>query len=458
MVKLWQNIDTIKLHYYVNTRTSSKEIISYNSKIDDMLDEKTLSQSNRNDNISFKQFQITLDKENFQVMPSTVRGFSVSIKNADVTIHFKKITHNTDTSPIVKVEFRSSFLHRYGYLKAIQKVNTFFRSALLNTFTIKISELHLHCDVQGYDFSTLDFHRFKTRTRDNRFFDDDSTRGTYFSGRSFQGLVMGGGDYMMRVYNKTKEILKFPNKAFIKECWKTNKNYYESKTVYRIEFQLRREKLKKMRLADGTILDGFEVILNNINNIWSQCLKDFSLRSLDDEHCLEMILGYKTLKNGNKLSLNIETIRKRFMRSEVHALWNVIETFNGHYATDTITTFKKPFTNDFLYVENSIKSLLSTALSHYGTLRPEIIQNALLKTEENNLKKNECSLLETVMSKKLSRFNTLTVCDSTYEKIQTSKEYFMIAVNNLFEDTFSKIYDRGVSRDFYETFVKKMIA
>jgi hypothetical protein len=458
MVKLWQNVDTLKLHLYTNHYTSADEIKKYNNAIDYMLEQKVQSQNARNTNTSYKQFQISLDSENFQVRPSTVKGFSVSINNADITLHLKKITRNTDTNPIIKIEFRSSFLHRFGYIKAIQKVQSFIKASILQTYKIKISEIHLHCDIQGYYFTMLDFYRIKTRTRNNRYFDDESSDGLYYQGRSFQGFMLGGGDYLMRVYNKTKEIIKYPNKSFIKECWKQNKNYNESEEVFRIEFQLRREKLKKMKLSDGTVLDGFEVILNNLNNIWNQCLIDFSLRDLKDSFCIETMLGYRTLKDGTKKHLDMETIRKRFTRSNPHELWSLISTFNGHYATDTVTTFKKPFTNDFVYVQNQILGLMSTALSHYGTLRPDIIKEAFIKAEENNLKKNGCSIYETVMSKRLSRFNSLTICDKTYENIETNKEYFMNAVVQVFEDTFEHIYDRGVKKSFYETFVKKMVA
>lgn len=458
MVKIWQNVDTIKLHFYTNNYTFEDDIKKYNLILDDMLEMKANSQISRNDNQSFKEFQITLDSENFQVEPSTVRGFSVSIKNADITMHLKKITRNIDKNPFVKIEFRSSFLHRFGYLKAIKKVQSFFQSAFFSVYTIKISELHLHCDIQGYEFSILDFHRMKTRSRNNRFFDDDSVNGLFSEGRKFQGFMMGGGDYLIRVYNKTKEIMKFPNKAFIRQCWGTCKDYDENKTVYRIEFQLRREKLKKMKLSDGTVLDGFHTVLNNIHNIWNQCLLDFSLRDLKDEYCLEMILGYHTLKDGTKKLLQNETIRKRFLRSDLHPLWTTIQSFNGHYSSDTLTTFKKPFTNDFLYVQNSILGLMSTCLSHYGSLRPDIIAEAFLKAEENLEQKNECTIFETVMKKRLSRFNTLTLCDETYEKINRDKNYFMNAVSQLFEDTYEDIYSKGVRKEFYEIFASSISA
>lgn len=435
VVKLWQNVDTLKIHLYPNNQMSISHISTYNRNIDTIILEKQKSQSSKNNNLSFKEYQVKFKGEAFQVLPSTVRGFSVSIKNHDITIHLKKITSIADKNPFAKIEFRSSFLHRFGYLKAIQKVISFLKDSVIRNFTIKVSELHLHVDIQGYNFSILDFHRIKSRTRSNKLYDEGHNDSYYYQGRSFQGFLLGSGDYMMRVYNKTREIKKYPNKSFIEELWKTNKNYNPDEDVFRIEFQIRREKLKKT-LINSQIIDGFEIVLNNINNLWGMCLRDFSLRDLSDEHCLEVLLGYKTLKNGKKIVLTTNTIRQRIKRSEVHPLWNLIKDFNGHLQTDVAETFTKPFKTDFIYVHNAYKAFLSTALSHFGTLRPEIVKDSFKKIEDYTLKKHKQTVLENVLSKKLDRFNKVTIIDETYEKLETQKEYFLNYVSEIFESTF----------------------
>lgn len=456
MIKLWQNVDTIKFHLYPTVLLNGNDIEGYNNLIGQILGQKENSQKASNKNTSYKEYQIDFKGESFQVLPSTVRGFSCSIKNQDVTIHLKKITRNCDPTPFSKVEFRSSYLHRHGYLQAIKNVNNFIKAKIIHNYKIKISELHLHVDIQGYEFSILDFHRIKSRARSNRYYDEGHVDSYYYNGRSFQGFMMGGGDYLMRVYNKTKEILKYPNKNFIETLWSTNKDYDKEKDVYRIEFQLRRNKLKNMTV-NGQILDGFEVILNNLNNIWSQCLKDFSLRDLSDNSCMELLMGYKTDKKNNKISLTTLAMRRRIERSGIHKLWLVIQTFNGHYKTDSIETYIKPFTNDFIYVHNAYKAMLSTMLSTFGTLRPEILLESFKKIENYTMEKHGETVLENVMSKKLDRFKKMTVCDETYEKMEKDKEYFFTAVHNIFEDTYERQYQKGVSDDFYHKFVEKMV-
>ena len=334
MVKLWQNIDTLKYHLYPSQLLSGDDVKGYNCLLDNLLSTKMQAQSQKNENKSFSQYQHSFGGAFFQIMPATVRGFRVSIQNADVTIHLKKMLTTIDPNPFCKVEFRASFLQRNGYIKAVQNINKFLRDHIISHYTIKISEIHLQCDVQGYNFTILDFHRTKTRTRNNRYYDDEiGCDSFYYSGRSFQGFMKGGGDYLMRVYNKTKEIKKFPNKSFIEGLWRTNKDYDETKEVFRIEFQIRREKLKNM-VINGQVLDGFEIILNNLNNLWGRCLDDFSLRNLSDQSTTEIMLGFKTQKNGDQKILTANGVRTRFDRSEVHPLWKVIETFNGHFKTD----------------------------------------------------------------------------------------------------------------------------
>lgn len=447
MVKLWQNVDTLKLHLYSSHLLDGKDISNYNQLLEDLINTKHTSQNAKNDNSSFKQYQYLFGEDSFQVMPSTVRGFSVSIKNHEVTLHLKKIVTTIDPNPFCKIEFRSSFLHRFGYLKAISKLMGFIKSFILPTFKTKISEIHLHVDIQGYTFSVLDFHRLKTKSRNNRLYDEKGGDSYYYQGRSFQGFMMGSGDYLMRVYNKTKEIKKMPNKSFIEELWKTNSNFDNSQDVFRIEFQIRREKLKNL-VIDGEIMDGFEIILNNLNNIWGKMLHDFSLRNLSDKEATEMMLGYKVLKDGKQSPLSLEGVLKRFMRSDVHPLWELIKDFNGHHTNKGIETFTKPFTNDFIYVHNAFKAFLSTSLSHFGSLRPDTISEAIFKIEEYTQKRHDKTTLEDVLSKKFDRFNKLTICDKVYEGMEKDRNYFFRGLIDVVENTYQNIYEKELSKDF----------
>lgn len=455
MVKLWQNIDTLKYHLYPSLTLSGKDIENYNILLDKLLSSKLQAQTQKNDNKSFKQYQYSFNGDFFQVMPSTVRGFSVSIQNHDVTIHLKKLVLSIDQSPFCKVDFRAHFLQRYGYISAVQKVNKFLKDHIISNYKIKISEIHLQCDVQGYDFTVLDFHRIKSRTIKNRGYDEQVVNDSfYYQGRRLQGFMRGGGDYLMRVYNKTKEIKQFPNKSYIEGLWATNKEYDKTKEVFRIEFQIRREKLKNM-VIDGAILDGFEVILNNLNNLWGRCLQDFSLIDLNDKQAIDIMLGFTTLKDGSKKILPLETIRTWFKRAELHPLWEAIQTFNGHYQTNKIDTFVKPFTKDFIYVHNAFKAFLSTTLSHYGDIHPAIIEEAMKKVEEYTFDKHERTVIQDVYSKRLDRFNKLEIKNPDDEDLYMNKHHFVNRVFDHIEQSYDGMYHWDVAYDCNEFFIKK---
>lgn len=456
IVKLRQNIDTLKYHLYPSNLITSADITNYNLLIDNLSSIKMNAQIQKNENKSFKQYQYSFNGDSFQIMPATVRGFSVSIKNHDVTIHLKRIVLSADQSPFSKVEFRAHFLQRYGYLGAIQKVNKFLKDHIIATYAIKISEIHLHCDVQGHNLSILDFHKLKTKSNLGKFYDNDgmAVDSCYYSGRSFSGFYKGTGDYMLRVYDKTKEIKKFPDKRYIESLWKTNKDYIPTQKVIRIEFQLRREKLKNM-VINGTVLDGFEVILNNLNNLWGRCLEDFSLRDISNKHATEILLGFKTLKNGEEKLITIDAIRQRFTRSNLHPLWEAIQTFNGHYQTNKIDTFVKPFTKDFIYVHNAFKAFLSTTLSHYGDIRPAIIEEAMKKVEEYTFDKHERTVIQDVYSKRLDRFNKLEIKNPDDEDLYMNKHHFVNRVFDHIEQSYDGMYHWDVAYDCNEFFIKK---
>jgi len=451
-VKLWQNIDTLKYHLYPSFSCTSQDVTGYNRLIDNLLSLKFQAQTKRNENKNVNNLQYAFGDTSFRVRPSTVKGFSVSIESADMTVHLKKLVITADQSPFSKVEFRASYLQRNGYMEAVRQVNRFLKKFIISNFTIKISEIHLQCDVQGYDFTALDFYRIKSRARNNRVYDEVDSR--FMSGRKFQGFMMGSGDYLMRLYNKTNEIKKFPNKSFIETCWQTNSAYDRTKDVFRIEFQLRREKLKNM-VIDGRVLDGFEVILNNLNNIWGRCLEDFNLRDLSDHSATEIMFGRKILKDGSTIPLEIEAIRQRFKRSSLHPLWQTIETFNGHFKTNVIEKFTKPFNTDFLYVHNAFKAFLSTTLSHYGNILPSTINDAMNRIEDYTQTKHELTVIQDVYSKRLDRFNKFEKTTLDDEELYQNKYQFVNRVFDHIEQSFDLMYNWDVAYDANDYFIKK---
>ncbi|WP_133174810.1 hypothetical protein, partial [Arcobacter caeni] len=105
----------------------------------------------------------TFANHKFRVMAVSQSSFNVVLQNGDISISLLKYS-NRHSNPLIKVEFRAEFLLRSGYKNAIQYVKNIINNLFENYF-IKVSEIHLAKDIQGYEFNPFDIHRFKTLSK-----------------------------------------------------------------------------------------------------------------------------------------------------------------------------------------------------------------------------------------------------------------------------------------------------
>lgn len=216
----------------------------------------------------------------------------------------------------------------------------------------------------------------------------------YYTGRKFTGLTFGSGDEMLRIYDKTEEIRKYPDKAFIRDfAWIHNPDYDRNERVWRIEIQYRRAKLKTLYTEKEGLLDGYSSILNSLPDLWGRALDTVEHKNLSDEHCLDLIRGYKLDKYGNCELLKSDTVRKRYQRAETSDLWKLLKTWNG-YEPQITDVYKAPKTGAFQWVSNSIKSFLSTLLKYSGDLTPKALEDAFIRANEETIEKNGYSIID----------------------------------------------------------------
>lgn len=285
---LSQIVDTLKLHFYHGEETTSRILIDYSKKITSLGDLKDEAYAIKNADNAMRFVSHLLGGDRFRVMATTVKGFQVTLENQDISISFKSVLQtaekdypenydfntlvDTKKQPVIRVEFRASFLARVGHKNAIDYVLRLIRREFFSSYLIKVSEIHLATDIQGYNFHELDRQRFRTRKKSSTGHDQErDVNGFYYFGKKFTGFSFGSGDDMIRVYNKTVEITQNPDKAFIKMfAWEKNPNYNPDREVWRIEAQYRREKLKTMYDDENGLLDGFENVLAAIPSLWCQ--------------------------------------------------------------------------------------------------------------------------------------------------------------------------------------------
>lgn len=463
-VVLGQIVDTLKLHFYHGESTTFKDVIDYTKKVSALSDLKDEAYSIKHANNELRFVRHTIGTDTFRVMATTVKGFSVTVENQDLSISFKTLSQKTEKDydkdfdfnsvvdmkkqPVIRVEFRASFLARVGHKNAIDYVLRLIRKNFFASYQIKVSEIHLATDIQGYNFHELDRQRFRTRKKSSEGHDKErDTNGFYYFGKKFTGFSFGSGSDMIRVYNKTVEITKNPDKAFIKMfVWDKNPNYDPNREVWRIEAQYRREKLKTMYDDKNGLLDGFENVLNAIPSLWRRALDSFTMIDLPKKIALEHFLGHSEDANGFPIPLEQNTVSMRIKRADVHPLWVAISSWNFSIGSQ-IKILSAPVTGAFQWVSNSIKSLLSTLLKYAGDLNPKILEDAFLRANDEVYKDKGLTLVDNAVN-------------NTLDYLGHCVKYFnMTGENNLVErDLFSTLiinlpmYVREITKNLWDVY------
>ena len=446
-----QHIDTLKLHFYATHSLSDEEIKSYNELVDELKTYKSKAMEIKSNNKDERVVKTTINDIVFHIRSSAISGFSVVAENGDISIALKKIGSSFH-SPIIKVEFRSEYLLRFGYIKCINEVNQLI-SSFLPHYKIKVSEIHLATDIQGYEFYQTDYNKIVCRNRTKESFEEIDK--SFYGTNIFTGMSFGKDSFMLRIYNKTFHINRQKDKGFIKVLrWELNPDYDSNKNVWRIEFQLRREYLKTLIGKDG-ILDGFEVVLNSIPDIWKHCVERFRHLDLKDEYSYDIFRGYRVDKHGNKIPLNKETIRKRYYRANLSNLWLSIQSFNnfGFKELEKFEEIEKPQVE---YVVNAFKGVVSTFIKlNRGEFDKEKLITILLKADQKEYEKTGFSILHNAylktanyIEKKREHFYEFGLVDWEYEDY---KNKFRTNLKEVLENIEDPVY----RRKFFDAAIQK---
>lgn len=448
-----QAVDTYKEHYYPSQQLEQSEIIDYNDFVLDLISLKKEAQEITSHNGDERYVTEEIQGNKFHILATTQKGFAVTIKNKDVSISFKRFK-KVSKQPCIKIEYRAEYLARYSYRKCVLTIKDFLKEILPHSYAVA-SEMHLCTDIQGYDFTVLDFFRLKSRSRKSEIFTDEESS-SFFDSKKFTGLYIGSGNFMIRIYDKTHEIKKYPEKAFVKPSrWFASQNFEEDKTVWRIEVQIRREKLKTLFNGDTFMDDSFSC-LNNLTSVWKLFMDKFKLKDLSEESAIQIMLGKKKYKNGLVKPLSKYAIRKRFNEAQDAPVWQSISQFwetpgrNLTYQEE----IKKP---SKLYVENSLKSVFSTLTKHMGgNFDTLALADIAMEMNSKEIEKTGMSIFDQARIKAIESFSKQTVY---YEQNRENgicladdfKLYEQNLENNIIK-LFSNMYSQAnLTEDFKET-------
>lgn len=194
-----------------------------------------------------------------EVQPSGTKKGDLVLKLDDALV---LIVHSRPPRnlPAAYVELKAPFLWS-GWERASDKAVELLReiSAFPGSVDPQVSRVDLAVDFMGWqpDPSLLDHVIGRVVRRDQNFEPHRKTPTTdegwwrlHGRGRSFTGFTFGGGQLLARLYDKTVEMRKHGKTWFV-EKWKAN-GYVNEETsghVWRLEFQVRREPLRKAELV-----------------------------------------------------------------------------------------------------------------------------------------------------------------------------------------------------------------
>lgn len=196
-----------------------------------------------------------------------------------------KVSSGKGRIPPVYVQLKSELLNCFGVYNAINQLRGLLKELIEETTEELISRADLFVDfVTNADLGSIRRTQWVCRAKKT---------GDYWSGKEFTGLSIGqGGQISARLYNKTLEI-ESSYKDFFKPLWIKNE-WDQKQTVWRLEFQLRREVLNQFSISKLIELTECS------NDVWRYCTNDW-LRLVDEEEA----------KNRTRL--------------ETHPLWNEIQ-------------------------------------------------------------------------------------------------------------------------------------
>ncbi|MEI4647292.1 replication initiation factor [Bacillus cereus] len=239
----------------IDTVEFGVEVFDYFQSFKSTLDMLALLKSKAQE--ESKEYEVEINGISLKVHRNGIPFYSYKVSCNDFLMYFmdKQVKN---TSPI-KVRFLASYLWSIGFEKAVKEFLNWLSGFGISITDTKLSRIDVCVDSDETPFTRYDLEKVVTRARGkvNHFVNDE-----YYNGSEFSGFTIGRGDPLLaRIYNKTLEVKK-SQKLWFYDLWKEYL-WDEIKSVWRVEFQIRRKCLKEFGVSS------IEDFILKENNIWS---------------------------------------------------------------------------------------------------------------------------------------------------------------------------------------------
>ncbi|MGH7918393.1 MAG: hypothetical protein ACREQM_00440, partial [Candidatus Dormibacteraceae bacterium] len=169
------------------------------------------------------------------------------------------------------MQLHSAYLHSFGVWPAVRLAESTLRRAVMaGAVEPSVSRIDLYADVEGWPLQVDDLRRFVSRGRGRGCHpvaeEEDSDR-FWQLGRNLSGIEFGrrGGGVYVRIFDKTAEIKRRGN-SWLPALWGERKS---DGPVWRIEFEVRRKKLRERGLCIvEEVLEGQQDLWRYVTHQW----------------------------------------------------------------------------------------------------------------------------------------------------------------------------------------------
>jgi len=236
--------------------------------------------------ISFKIPDLK-DEYIFNIKEYGAKGYEWILTNQEYSLLIGN-WERPQSRPSILITFRSETLWRKGLYEAVLFIMTFLEKCGGKLKEPKVSRIDLCIDVlfpkSLWNIGLIE--KKVTRASDTAI---------YISNKSITGISIGKGQISARLYDKPLEIKQKSNgKVWLYDIWKI-KEIPEDFKIIRIEFQLRRETIKELRILTMNNL------FNHLQDIWAYCTEKW-LKFQDNpgkqSHQRKTYTWWKTIQNS----------------------------------------------------------------------------------------------------------------------------------------------------------------
>lgn len=340
------------------------------------------------------------------------------ISNDDIFCLVSDTKFNSKVMYHLKIQFRSSFLLKYGHEYCFSLVNRFLNDIFQTHYYINVLRLDIATDVTGIKYTPQDFLKFRSLKKisnytDHTFKDDflidededkqeshlnltDVNVNNFMRFTRFEGISFGKSPLMFRVYDKIKQVTEKQISKLIFTKWKIcgfdlNRDMF----VFRHEVEFGRFYIKKL-IPDTYKHDEISYIFNHLSAFWSYGLSSCRWYDLTDNEV-------NRLTESNIL---FDSRRKVYQRCENDLtrlkFWDMINVWDDEN-NKALLLHKNLITPDLSKPKKALKAFISSVYSNMGYEH----NNFLIVLDEviKDLQNEGLTLHEYGLNKLASNFN-----------------------------------------------------